>query len=84
MLDPYTFEETRRLEQKHMDRRHLRMAVWREGLPRRAPVSRFGSTRRWLARVLLTLADRLDPRSVVPHMPHVPGQPSLNGTLHRA
>lgn len=84
MLDPYTFEETQRLEQRLMDRRHHRMAVWREGLPRRAPGSLLGGTRRWLALALLSLADRLDPRAVVPHMPHVPGRPSLNGTLHRA
>ena len=84
MLDPYTFEETRRLEQRLLDRRHHRLAVWREGSPRRMPGNLLGGTRRRLARLLLILADRLDPRSVVPHLPHVPGRPSLNGTLHRA
>ena len=84
MLDPYTFEETHRLEQILLDRRNARHAIWLESLPRRAPGSLLGGTRRWLARVLLTLADRLDPRAVVPQMPHVPGTPSLNGTLHHA
>lgn len=84
MLNPYFFEETHRLEQILLDQRNARHAIWRESLPRRAPGSLFGGTRRWLARVLLMLADRLDPRAVVPQMPHVPGAPSLNGTLHRA
>lgn len=84
MLDPYTFDETHRLEQRLLDRRNARHMVWLESLPRRAPGSLLGGTRRWLARALLTLADRLDPRTVVQQLPHVPGAPSLNGTLHRA
>jgi hypothetical protein len=36
-----------------------------------------------LARVLLFLADRLDPRAVV-SVPHLPAAPTLNGTLHHA
>ena len=83
MLDPYSFEETHRLEQRLLDRENARRAIWLESLPRRMPGSLLGGTRRWLARALLILADRLDPRSVVPHLPHVPGRPSLNGTLHR-
>ena len=84
MLDPYTFEEIHRLEQILLDQRNARQAIWLESLPRRAPGSLLGGTRRWLARALLMLADRLDPRAVVPQLPHVPGTPSLNGTLHRA
>jgi hypothetical protein len=84
VLDPYTFEETQRLEQIVLDRRNARHAIWLESLPRRAPGSLLGGTRRWLARVLLTLADRLDPRTVVTQLPHVPGTATLNGTLHRA
>ena len=84
MLDPYTFDETHRLEQGLLDRENVRRAIWLEALPRRMPGSPLGGTRRWLARLLLTLADRLDPRAVVPQMPHVPGRAALNGTLHRA
>jgi hypothetical protein len=84
MLNPYFFEETLRLEQILLDQRNARQAVWLEALPRRAPGSLLGGSRRWVARALLMLADRLDPRAVVPQLPHVPGTPSLNGTLHHA
>jgi hypothetical protein len=84
MLNPYFFEETLRLEQELLDKRNAQHTVWLEALPRRAPGSLLGGTRRWLAQALLTVADWLDPRAVVQQIPHVPGAPSLNGTLHHA
>jgi hypothetical protein len=84
MLNLFTFQETYRLEQELLDRRNAQHTVWLEGLPRRAPGSLLGGTRRRLAQALLTLADWLDPRTVMPQIPHVPGAPSLNGTLHHA
>ena len=83
MLDPYAFEELHRMEQRLRDDRHRLLATWREREPRRPAMSLLGGTRRWLARALLLLADRLDPRTVV-SLPHAPGSPALNGTLHHA
>ncbi len=83
MIDLFAFEELHRIEQRQRADRHLRRARWQEREPRRAPADRIGAARRRLARALLALADRLDPRAVV-RPPHVPAAPSLNGTLHHA
>ena len=83
MLNLYAFEEIMRLERTLLADRQAREAVWMERVPRHTSGSALGSARRALARVLLTLADRLDPRAVV-NVPHVPARPSLNGTLHHA
>ena len=83
MLDPYTLGEALRLERQILAERQAR-EIWRtEHLPRRASLGGFGGVRRRLARALLVLADRLDPRAVV-NVPHVPARPALNGTLHHA
>ena len=83
MLDPYTLGETLRLE-----RQTTRRAAGEGDQMAGAPAAqhrrqRPGGMRRRLARALLALADRLDPRAVV-NVPHVPARPALNGTLHHA
>ena len=83
MLDPYTLGEALRLERQLLAARQARDIAWMEYLPRNSTGSAFGRVRRRLARVLLVLADRLDPRAVV-SVPHVPARPRLNGTLHHA
>jgi hypothetical protein len=83
MLDPYTFEEVVRLERRILADQLARQSTWIDHLPRKRPISAMVSLRRRLARVLLVLADRLDPRAVV-HVPHAPARPTLNGTLHHA
>ena len=83
MLDPYTLGEALRLERQLLAERQARELRWMEQLPRGAGGGAFGSMRRRLARALLVLADRLDPRVVV-SVPHVPARPALNGTLHHA
>jgi hypothetical protein len=83
MLNPYPFEEILRTEQELLDQRNLRRARWHEREPRPAPFALMGGARRRLARLLLVLADRLDPRAVV-SMPHVPASPALNGTPRHA
>ena len=83
MLDPYTLGEALRLERQILAERQAR-EIWRtEHLPRRASLGGFGGVRRRLARALLVLADRLDPRAVV-SVSHLPARPTLNGTLHHA
>jgi hypothetical protein len=81
MLDTYALEETLKLERELFNRRQARRALWLERMP--VPVSSgpLSTARRRLARVLLALADRLDPRAVV-SVPHMPAAPRLNGTLH--
>jgi hypothetical protein len=83
MLDPHTLTETLRLERQILAERQAREIRWMEHLPCNASVGAFGGVRRRLARALLMLADRLDPRAVV-NVPHVPARPALNGTLHHA
>ena len=83
MLDPFTLGETLRMERQLLAERHSRQAGWMEHVTPSSTSSTFASVRRRLARALLTLADRLDPRAVV-SVPHVPAQPRLNGTLHHA
>ena len=83
MLDPYTLTETLRMERQILAERQARELRWMEHLPRSASVNTFSGMRRRLARALLMLADRLDPRAVV-NVPHVPTRPALNGTLHHA
>jgi hypothetical protein len=83
MLDPYTLTETLRLERQLLAERQARQTTWEQHLPRPGRISRFSGLRRRLARALLVLADRLDPRAVV-SVQHVPARPALNGTLHHA
>jgi hypothetical protein len=83
MLDPYTLGEALRLERQLLAARQARELKWMEHLPRSSAGSAFGRVRRRLARALLVLADRLDPRAVV-SVPQVPSRPTLNGTLHHA
>ena len=83
MLDPYTLEETVRLERRILAEQLARQSAWVEHLPRRSRISAIAELRRRLAWALLLLADRLDPRAVV-SVPHVPTRPALNGTLHHA
>ena len=83
MLDLFNHEESYRLERQRLDERNLLRATWHEREPQRRPSSLSGGVRRRLARVLLFLADRLDPRAVV-SVPHLPAAPTLNGTLHHA
>ena len=83
MLDPYTLGEALRLERQLLAERQARESKWVEHLPRSTPGSAFGGVRRLLARALLVLADRLDPRPVL-SAPHAPARPTLNGTLHHA
>jgi hypothetical protein len=82
MLDPYALEETLKMERAMLSQRRERRAIWPERSPRRTPAGII-SLRRSLARALLALADRLDPRAAVLG-PHAPARPALNGTLHRA
>lgn len=83
MLDPYTLAETLRMERQILAERQARQAAWAACMPRSVPTNTIGGLRRRLARALLVLADRLDPRSVV-SVPHLPDRPALNGTLHHA
>jgi hypothetical protein len=83
MLDSYAFEELYRMDRELLDQQNKRRSAWLEREPRPASVSLVGGVRRRLAQVLLLLADRLDPRTVV-NVPHVPASPALNGTLHHA
>jgi hypothetical protein len=83
MLDPFTLEDTLRMERRLLDARLAREARWMEQMTAGKPGSAFAGARRRLARTLLMLADRLDPRAVV-SVPHVPARPTLNGTLHHA
>jgi hypothetical protein len=83
MLDPYTFEEVVRLERRILADQLARQSTWVDHLPRRSRISAMVDLRRRLARALLMLADRLDPRAVV-SAPHLPARPTLNGTLHHA
>ena len=83
MFDPYTLGETLRMERHMLAQRHAREVGWREHLARERSARTSGEPRRRLARLLLTLADRLDPRAVV-SVAHVPGRPSLNGTFRHA
>jgi hypothetical protein len=83
MFDPYALDEALRIERQLRGERSTRLAAWQAEAPRKAPVSTIGSLRRRLARSLLALADRLDPRTVV-SVPHVPARSTLNGTLHHA
>ncbi len=83
MLDPFTLGEALRLERQLLAERQARETTWMEHLPRSTAGSAFGTVRRRLARALLVLADRLDPRAVV-SVPHVPARTRLNGTLHHA
>lgn len=83
MLDPYTLTETLRMERELLAERQMREARRLEHLQRLHHTSAIGDLRRRLARALLALADRLDPRAVV-SAPHVPARPTLNGTLHHA
>ena len=83
MLDPYTLTEMLRLERQLLAERQARQARWAEQMMPATSGSAMISVRRSLARALLALADRLDPRAVV-SVPHVPARPTLNGTLHHA
>ena len=83
MIEIYVLERTLKLERELLTRRHERQAVVLERLPRRSATSISATVRRRLARVLLALANRLDPRGVV-SVPHAPSAPALNGTLHHA
>jgi hypothetical protein len=83
MLDPYTLGETLRMERQILAERHAREVRWREHPSQSRAATSSGHLRRRLARLLLALADRLDPRAVV-SVPHVPARPTLNGTLHHA
>ena len=79
MHNPYFLEETLRFERELLDRRNARRAALLEWQPRGERVT----VRRRLARALLALADRLDPRTVV-LAPHVPARPTLNGSAGHA
>jgi hypothetical protein len=83
MLNPFVFEEILKMEQNIRDDQLARQAALREQMPRRASGDSLAGLRRGLARLLLVLADRLDPRAVV-SVPHVATRPALNGTLHHA
>jgi len=83
MLDPYTLTETLRMERELLAERQMHEARRLEHLQHLHQASAIGDLRRRLARALLALADRLDPRAVV-SVPHVPARPTLNGTLHHA
>ena len=83
MLDPFTLGDALKLERKLLDERLARQATWTEHRVPSTVGSSFSSVRRYLARALLALADRLDPRAVVT-VPHMPARPTLNGTPHHA
>jgi hypothetical protein len=83
MLDFYAFEDTLRLERELREKHRQRHAIWAERSRELTVGQGRGSLRRSLARVLLVLADWLDPRPVV-SVSHVPARPALNGTLHHA
>jgi hypothetical protein len=83
MLDPYTLEEALSIERQILSKRQERQAIWTERVSPGTGVSAILIVRRRLARALLALADRLDPRAVV-RVPHVPARPAMNGTLHHA
>ena len=83
MLNLYAFEETHRSEQQTRERKHLLRARWLEREPPRPSSSPVSAARRRLARALLLLADRLDPRAVVT-VRHLPTAPALNGTMPHA
>ena len=83
MLDPYTLGETLRMERQILAERHARGVRWRAQMVRSRAGGSAGPLRQRLARMLLALADRLDPRAVV-SVPHVPTRPTLNGTLPHA
>ena len=83
MLDPYTLGETLRMERRILAEKHAREVRWREQMARCRAGGGAGPLRQRLAQMLLTLADRLDPRAVV-SVPHMPARPTLNGTLHHA
>jgi hypothetical protein len=83
MLDPFTFEDIFKMERQILAERQAREAVWMERMPRNVSVGTVGTLRRRIARALLLLADRLDPRAVV-SVSHVPAGPALNGTYHHA
>jgi hypothetical protein len=83
MLDPYTLGEALRMERRILAEKHAREVRWREQIARSRARRGAGDLRRRLARMLLTLADRLDPRAVV-SVPHAPARPTLNGRLHHA
>lgn len=83
MFDPYALDEALRIERHLRGERFTRVAGWQASAPRKASASTIARLRRSLARSLLALADRLDPRTVV-SVPHVPARSTLNGTLHHA
>ena len=83
MLDPYTLGETLRMERQILAERLAREARWREQIALSRSRASAGHLRQHLARMLLALADRLDPRAVV-SVPHMPARPTLNGTLRHA
>jgi hypothetical protein len=83
MLDPYTLGEALRMERQILAEKHAREVRWREHIALSYARDSTGHLRQRLARMLLALADRLDPRAVV-SVPYVPARPSMNGTLHHA
>jgi hypothetical protein len=88
MIELYAMEDHLRTERESLARRHARDAVWiesqRRSFAKARPAMDAGRfMRRRLARTLLALADRLDPRTAV-RVPHAPARPALNGTLRRA
>jgi hypothetical protein len=83
MLDPYTLGETLRMERRILAETHEREVRWREQVAFSRARGSAGLLRQRLARMLLALADRLDPLAVV-SVPHMPARPTLNGSLHHA
>jgi hypothetical protein len=83
MLDPYTLGEALLMERRILAEKQVREVRWREQIARSRAHGSAGHLRQRLARLLLALADRLDPRTVV-SVPHIPACPTLNGTLHHA
>jgi hypothetical protein len=83
MLDTYTLGEALRMERQILAERHAREVRWREQIALSRARTCAGPLRQRLARMLLALADRLDPRAVVSG-PHMPARPSRNGTLRDA
>ena len=88
MIDLYYLERAIKIERELLATRHAREVAWFGRTPRTVTTTSpiilaTAAARRHLARLLLAVADRLDPRAAV-SIPHVPARPALNGTLHHA
>jgi hypothetical protein len=82
MIELYLLEQSLKMERALLDERHARRVGWLDRLSI-SKVAKPPGFRRWLARALLVLADRLDPRPAISAV-HTPRCPTLNGRLHHA